>query len=199
MERSGQQPADPAPAQGAGGDDGETLPSLRPIVLAYETLKDPRDLAEVIHFSAGLGAEVHLLGKSLDPRHWKVLRKLRSWRPDLSGRPSGIHAKTYTDAAAWAQDVRARGFVIAGTVLEGGEAPWSGSLESAPAGAGASGIAVLFGEETHGLGQQARSLCDVLWTLPLGTGGRFYTIGQTTAMILGALKALERGGESSLT
>ena len=57
------------------------------IILAYDTLKDPCDRAEVLHLAAGFSAEVHLIGKSLDPRHWKVLRKLRSWRPELAGRP----------------------------------------------------------------------------------------------------------------
>ena len=151
------------------------------IILAYDTLKDPRDLAEVLHLAAGFSADVHLIGKSLDPRHWKVLRKLRSWRPELAGRPEEIRAERFAEVSAWAAAVRERGCEIAGTVVEGGTRPWAGS--------GDGSIAVLFGEETRGLTEEARILCDHRWTIPLGPGGRFYTVGQATAVVLGGAAA----------
>jgi hypothetical protein len=157
------------------------------LLLAYETLKDPRDLAEVIHLAAGFSAEVQLIGKAIDARHWKVSRKLRSWRPAILEGPEGIErvvTKRFEDVTAWASAARARGFAIVATVVEGGAAPRS----SLPGGR----LAVLFGEETAGLADGALALCDDRWTLPLGEGGKFYTVGQATALILGALLGTTR-------
>ena len=156
------------------------------LILAYDSLKDPRDLAEVLHLATGLGAEVHLIGGSLDPRHWKVLRKLRSWRPRLAEAPSEISAERFEDAGAWAEHAQRRGFELVAAVVEGGDAPWSRHL--------APKTAVLFGEETHGLSKESLALCSTRWTIPLGPGGRFYTIGQATALVLGA--ALARGSSA---
>ena len=165
------------------------------LVLAYDTLKDPRDLAEVIHLASGFGAELCLLGSSLEPTHWKVLRKLRSWRPDLTARPEAIARARFDGVRTWAEAMRARGLPIAGTVIQGGTAPWASRLLRAPRPAG---LAVLFGEETHGLAPESLGLCDELWTLPLGEGGKFYTVGQATAVIVGAtlvgLTTIARGG-----
>ena len=147
------------------------------LILAFDAIKDPRDLAEVLHLAAGFGAEVHLIGASISERHWKVLRKLRSWRPSLAGEPGRIAVTRWPAVAEWAQACRERGCRIAGTVLEGGSRPWSGAKHR--------DTAVLFGEESRGLKAQDRAACDELWTLPLGDGGRFYTVGQAAALILG--------------
>ncbi|MBI4600933.1 MAG: hypothetical protein HY721_03145 [Planctomycetes bacterium] len=155
------------------------------LVLAYDGLRDPRDLAEALHLAAGLGAEVQLIGRSLEAGHWKVRRKLRSWRPDLSEAPEQVAVARFPGFREWAAGARSRGLLIAGTVLSGGVIPWT-----SPEGAAMRDAAVLFGEETHGLGAEARRLCDVLWTIPLGPGGRFYTVGQATGLVLGARLAL---------
>ncbi|HVR73138.1 MAG TPA: TrmH family RNA methyltransferase [Planctomycetota bacterium] len=164
---------------------GPEAPQLaRGIILAYDAIRDPRDLAEVIHLAAGFGAEVHLIGRSIDPRHWKVVRKLRSWRPALAERPLEIEVKRFADVRSWSWEARSRGLEIAGTVLSGGGRPWTDSSErplSPP-------VSVLFGEETRGLSPEAVSACGALWTLPLA-GGTFYTLGQATALILGGAPA----------
>ena len=36
-------------------------------------------------------------------------------------------------------------------------------------------------------GEAIAVACDERWTLPLGPGGRFYTLGQATALILGRI------------
>ena len=150
------------------------------LILAYDTLKDPRDLAEVIHLAAGFGAEVELIGKSIEAAHPKVLRKLRSWRPHLAERSGEIRVRRFAHAGEWVEAARARGCYLAAALVDGGAAAWRGL----PVGARA---AVLFGEETRGLSREVAALCDARWTLPLGEGGRFYTIGQATALILGGL------------
>jgi tRNA G18 (ribose-2'-O)-methylase SpoU len=149
------------------------------IVLAYDTLKDPRDLAEVLHLAAGFGLEVHLLGKSLRPEHPKVLRKLRSWRPELADDPGRLAVKAFPDSVSWLAAAREEGLRIAATVIEGGTEPREAG--------GGGRIAVLFGEETRGLPRAIAVACDERWTLPLGPGGRFYTLGQATALILGRI------------
>lgn len=158
-----------------------STPAVPALVLAYKTLMDPRDLAEVLHLAAGFGARVHLVGKSLDPGHWKVLRKLKSWRPSLANEPERIEVELFDHVLAWAESVRSQNFMIAATVLEGGVRPWSDCKPNR--------FAVLFGEETHGLKPGEISLCDERWTLPLGTDGRFYTVGQATALVLGGWQA----------
>ena len=149
------------------------------LVLACDTIVDPRDLAEVIHLAAAFGLEVHLLGKSISPRHWKVLRKLESWRPELARNPDRIPAKVFPDTMAWACEMRASGFALVGMVVVAGSRP---APEAARGKA-----AILFGEETHGLSEDLLALCDHRWTLPLGPGGRFFTVGQATALILGSI------------
>jgi tRNA(Leu) C34 or U34 (ribose-2'-O)-methylase TrmL len=153
--------------------------STAPLILAYHALRDPRALAEVIHLAAGIGAETHLLGSSLAPDHPKVLRKLRSWRPPLAARPQEIRSRRFDDYRLWVEAMQAAGVSIAAAVVEGGGRPWS----STPPGR----LAVLFGEETHGIPRRLLAAADRRWTLPLGPGGRFYTIGQATALIVGGL------------
>jgi tRNA G18 (ribose-2'-O)-methylase SpoU len=111
------------------------------------------------------------------------LRKLRSWRPRLAEKPEEITVTRFGSVADWARSMRAEGFSIVGTAIEGGALPWStpGSSPGPP-------LAILFGEETKGLSKDALLHCDRLWTLPLGQGGRFYTLGQATAAILGGMK-----------
>lgn len=149
----------------------------RRLVLAFDAIKDPRDLAEVIHLAAGAGAEVHAIGASISPRHWKVLRKLRSWRPDLAGDADRIRVAQWPSLAAWARACTAQGLRVAGTVVCGGKPPWSGPP--------AARLAVVFGEESSGLRQADLAICDELWTLPMGEGGRFYTVGQSAALVVG--------------
>jgi len=152
-------------------------PSTTSIILACHTIKDPRDLAEVIHLAAGFDAAVHLLGKSLRPDHPKVLRKLRSWRPALAESPERIEARLFPDFDGWLGEIRGGGFSLVAAVVEGGVCPWSRPTRGK--------IAVLFGEETHGLPPEILAQCQHRWTIPLGPGGRFYTVGQAAALILG--------------
>lgn len=147
------------------------------LILALDAIKDPRDLAEVIHLAAGFAVEVHLIGDSISPRHWKVVRKLKSWRPDLAADPDRISARHWPTVQDWVKGCKQRGCRIVGTVLTNGARPWSTASHA--------DVALLLGEESHGLGPAARELCDELWTLPLGTGGKFYTVGQAAALLLG--------------
>jgi hypothetical protein len=169
----------------------DTVPP-RPLVLAYYALQDPRDLAEALHLAAAFGAEVHLIGASLRPDHPKVLWKLRSWRPALAERPDGMALRRFPDPAAWLAAVCGEGYRIAATVVPGDADP--SSARSTAIDSGATGerpahdtrpLAVLFGEETHGLPAELIRAADVLWSFPLGEGGRFFTVGQTTALVLG--------------
>ena len=63
--------------------------------IEYAPAEMIRNGAQVIHLATGFGAEVHLLGKSLEPTHGKVLRKLKSWRTDLAERPESIAARRF--------------------------------------------------------------------------------------------------------
>jgi tRNA G18 (ribose-2'-O)-methylase SpoU len=160
-------------------------------ILAYDTIKDPRDLAEVIHLAAGFGVEVHLIGKSLDPKNVKVSRRLRSWRRDPAADPCEFQARRFDDVFRWAETVRARGFETVALTVEGGVPPWSKVTMSGMPGlenrGPPAGLAFLLGEETHGLSRRELAVCDQRWSIPLGPGGRFYTLGQTTAILLGGL------------
>jgi tRNA G18 (ribose-2'-O)-methylase SpoU len=147
------------------------------IILACHTIKDPRDLAEVIHLAAGFDAAVHLLGNSLRPDHPKVLRKLKSWRPALAEHPEKIEAKLFAHFGDWLSEIRGGGFSMVAAVVEGGVRPWSWPSRGK--------LAVLLGEETHGLPPEILAECQHRWTIPLGPGGRFYTVGQAAAIILG--------------
>lgn len=159
--------------------------SSRPLLaLAYDTIKDPRDLAEALHLAAGFGAELHLLGRSLDPLHPKVLTKLRSWRPELEATLRFHSPARFEGVEPWARKMREAGRGVVATAASGGAAP------ALPRGGAA--LAVLIGEETHGLSARELRACDEVWTFPLGPGGRFYTIGQTTALLLGLFSTAER-------
>lgn len=157
--------------------------SPRALVLAYHALQDPRDLAEVLHLAAAFGAEVHLIGASLRADHPKVIRKLRSWRPGLAERPEGMAVRRFPDLEAWVAAVHGEGYRIAATVVPGPRAlPIVAGGGPSP---GARPLAVLFGEETHGLPAETVCAADEVWSFPLGEGGRFFTVGQTTALVLG--------------
>ena len=153
------------------------LTAMPRLILAYHALRDPRDLAEVLHLAAGHGAEVHLLGRSLAADHPKVLRKLRSWRPPFADDPATIPVRRFAGGVLWAEEMRRASTTIVAAVVDGGEPPWSAPPDDR--------LAVVFGEETHGVPATLLAAAARRWTSPLGPGGRFYTVGQATGLILG--------------
>lgn len=158
-------------------------------VLAFDTIKDPRDLAETLHLAAGFGAEVHLIGNSIEPTSYKVLRRLMSWRPELAQRPERLAARRFETVSSWAEAMKERDLEIIALAVEGGEPPWSLPRSFSRR------LAFLLGEETWGLSRSELACCGRRWSIPLGKGGRFYTLGQATALLLGGWLEWRKGME----
>jgi len=55
--------------------------------LLFDTIKDPRDLAEVLHLAIATGREVDITGKSIRHDHKKVAGIIGSWKPGFKDMP----------------------------------------------------------------------------------------------------------------
>ena len=51
----------------------------REIILLCDSLRDPRDLAQLIHLSLATNTKLELTGSSVAPTHPKVLNIINSW------------------------------------------------------------------------------------------------------------------------
>lgn len=127
-------------------------PDAAPFVLVLAGLQIPGNVGTLIRAAAAAGAGAVVVAGGVDPTNPKVVRS-------SAGALFGIDVVTVASPADALERLRAAGYRIAATVVEGGE-PYDVADLSAP-------VAVLLGSEAHGIDTATREAADLLVTIPM--------------------------------
>jgi hypothetical protein len=140
------------------------------IVLLFDSFRDPRDLAQMIHLGLAADIEIELTGSSLPKDHQKVVNIIDSWIPDFRNKQRLEHVQVHSDFEKRIKALKKQGYLIIGTSPNEGEDFFSTDLSKGK-------HVIVFGTETSGLSKEKMSLMDEVVKIPMKNKTRFYTIG----------------------
>lgn len=139
---------------------------LRRVVVLVE-IADPGNLGTLIRSAAALGWQVALIGGA-DPWNPKVLR---------SG--AGAHFAQVPVSVPGLSDISALGFTTVATIVAGGQLPDDIGTGSP--------LALLIGNEAHGLPAEMVSACDLTMTIPMTGKAQSLNAGASGAIAMYAV------------
>ncbi|VVB75352.1 tRNA (cytidine(34)-2'-O)-methyltransferase [uncultured archaeon] len=157
------------------------------LILLFDTLRDPRDLAEVIHLGLAFDIEIELTGNSIQPTHVKVINILDSWIHDFRDKPQLDHISIHSDFSKRITALKKQGYKIIGTSSTIAKAKPLSKYEF-----GKGKYVIVFGTETSGLSAEKQELMDEILSVPMKNKTRFFTV-RAVAPIL-AFEALRQKG-----
>jgi tRNA G18 (ribose-2'-O)-methylase SpoU len=145
--------------------------ALRSTIVVCPDVQDPANLGSILRSAAAFGCQAILLGRrSADPFSRRVLRV-------SMGSALGLPIVESRDLAADLTALSAGGFELVATVLDPAAEPlWQSRRESK--------LAVLFGSEGHGLGEEWLRLCRRRVTIPLRLGVDSLNVAVAAAVVL---------------
>ncbi len=145
--------------------------------LLFDTIKDPRDLAEVLHLSIATNRKVNITGNSIRHDHPKVVGIIDSWKP-------GFKEKPRLDNVSYAQDyfekivkLKEKGYKIIGTTPNSGPSLFETDLSKGKQ-------VIVFGTEVGGLSKEKMSVLDGIIRVPMQNKTRFYTLRTVVPIIV---------------
>lgn len=151
------------------------------LVLVFDCLRDPRDLAQIIHLSIATNTKIILTGNSLSQNHYKVINILKSWVPKFNEK--GFNEKSISktvliepDYFKCVEKLKKEGFVVFGTSSNTGKNLFSSSLSKGK-------HAIVFGTETSGLSKSKIAVLDGLLCVPMKNNTSFFTISVIAPVI----------------
>ena len=140
------------------------------LILLFDSLRDPRDLAQMIHLGLACDIEIELTGSSLHPTHQKVINIVDSWVDNFRDKPLLSHVSIHSDFEKRIKALKKQGYTIVGTSPNTGtsffESDFSGGKH-----------VIVFGTETTGLIKEKMSLMDKMVKIPMQNKTKFFTIG----------------------
>jgi len=159
---------------------------VRGLTLVLEQVHDPHNLAAILRSAEGLG---------LQDLH--VVEGPKGFRPSQAvtqGADKWIDVHRHESAAACAGQLRARGFRLFGSQLEG----QARSLQELPA---AEKLALVFGNEHAGLSEAFAGHCDGFFRIPMSGFSQSFNVsvavGITLATAMQNRRTLGLGGDLS--
>ena len=147
------------------------------VILLFDSLRDPRDVANVIHLGLAAGVRVELTGSSLAPTHPKVLNILTSWLAGFGGAPRLSHVKQSQDFFARVKALKKQGFVLVGTSSTAAAT----SIFESDLSKGKH--VIVFGTETSGLSAEKLAQMDLVVRVPMLNSTNFFTISAVAPLI----------------
>lgn len=128
------------------------VPEEAPFVLVLADLQIPGNVGTLIRAASAAGAGAVVVAGGVDPTNPKVVRS-------SAGAVFGIDVVTAPAPAAAIERLRADGYRIATTVVDGGE-PYDAADLAVP-------VAIVLGSEAHGVDAHAVEAADLLVTIPM--------------------------------
>jgi TrmH family RNA methyltransferase len=128
------------------------VPAEEPFVLVLADLQIPGNVGTLIRAASAAGAGAVVVAGGVDPTNPKVVRS-------SAGALFGIDVVTAASPAEAIDRLRADGYRIATTVVDGGESYDAADL--------ATPLAVVLGSEAHGVDDATRAAADLLVTIPM--------------------------------
>lgn len=145
------------------------------IILLFDSIRDPRDIAEVIHLGLAANINIEFTGSSLLPTHQKVLAIIDSWIPGFRANPKLKHFSFHEDFEKRILELRKKGFSIIGTSPHTGYSLFESNLSKGK-------HVIVFGTETSGLSGEKIRLMDEMLCVPMENGTKFFTIRSIAPM-----------------
>jgi hypothetical protein len=140
------------------------------IILLFDSLRDPRDMAQMIHLGIAAGVSIELTGSSIPINNPKVIGILDSWIPGFKKKPSFEHVSFHPEFGKRIGSLKKQGYTIIGTTSH----PGTKSLFSFDMSSGKH--AIVFGTETTGLNKDKQSLMDSMLAVKMISPTSFYTL-----------------------
>lgn len=140
------------------------------IILLFDSLRDPRDMAQMIHLGLAAGVSIELTGSSLPIAHPKVVGILDSWIPGFKKKPNFENVSFHPEFGKRIGSLKKQGYTIIGTSSH----PGTKSLFKADLSSGKH--AIVFGTETTGLNKDKQNLMDAMLSVPMSSPTSFFTI-----------------------
>lgn len=142
---------------------------LDKLILVFDCLKDPRDMANIIHLSLATNTKVILTGNSLPKNHYKVLKILNSWIPNISEKEIEKKVKNEMDFFKCIEKLKKNKYTIYGTSPNFGENFYKKDFRKLK-------HAIIFGTESSGLSKEKITKMEEIVQIPMKNNTRFYTI-----------------------
>jgi len=139
------------------------------LILLFDSIRDPRDIAEVIHLGLALDIGIEFTGSSLYPEHPKVVNIINSWIPGFIDNKKLSHVSIHHDFSKRINVLKKNGYSIIGTASNANK-----SLGSADFSKGKQ--VIVFGTESSGLSKEKIAQVDEMLCVPMKNGTSFFTI-----------------------
>ncbi len=146
------------------------------IILLFDSIRDPRDLAEMILLGIALGAGIELTGSSLPKDHYKVIKIINSWINGFREKPSLENVKTFPDFFKRIKTLKKQGYTIIGTSPSAKNSLYKTDLSKGR-------HVIVFGTETSGLSREKMSVLDGVISVPMKKPAEFFTIRAVAPLI----------------
>ncbi|MFH0970888.1 MAG: TrmH family RNA methyltransferase [Candidatus Diapherotrites archaeon] len=137
--------------------------------ILVDTIKDPRDMAEIIHLAIATNREVDVTGNSISHTHPKVLRQIDAWKPGFRKNPSvsNVHYEhNFFDRIKYLKSI---GYTIIGTSPHFGESLFHTNFAKG-------NQLIVFGTEVGGLSKEKMAVMEKIVNVPMLNQTRFYTL-----------------------
>ena len=135
-----------------------------------DSIRDPRDLAQLVHLSLATNTRLELTGSSISPNHPKVLNIISSWLPGFKDSPNLKLVRESADLFKRVKELKKKGFAVVGTSSHEGSNLFGANLSKGK-------HAIVFGTETSGLSEAKMRAMDVMLRVPMKNGAKFFTLG----------------------
>lgn len=146
------------------------------LILLFDAIRDPRDIAEVIHLGIAAGISIEFTGNSIPPENYKVLGILDSWILGFKEKPDFSGVKTYPDFFKRIKELKKLGYSIIGTSPLSKKSLFSSGLSNGK-------HAIIFGTETSGLSKEKLKAMDEVISIPMRAPAKFFTIRAAAPVI----------------
>jgi len=142
-----------------------------------DTIKDPRDLAELVHLSIATNRAVYITGKSIRHDHPKVSGIISSWFPDFKFSSPSIDINYTNDFFACVKSLKDAGYSVIGTSPNFGKSIFETDLSKGK-------HVVVFGTEVGGLSKAKIAALDSVVRVPMLNQTKFYTLHTVIPIIV---------------
>jgi hypothetical protein len=139
------------------------------VVLLFDSLRDPRDLAEMIHLGLAADLSIELTGSSLPPTHQKVINIVDSWIQDFRDNQELDHVLVHSDFTKRINALKKQGYKIVGTSPNVKKSLFETDFSTGK-------HVIVFGTETSGLSKEKMALMDEIVCVPMKNKTKFFTI-----------------------
>lgn len=155
---------------------------MEKLILIFDCLKDPRDMASMIHLALATNTKIIITGNSLPKNHYKVIKILNSWIPNITEEEINKKVRAEQDFFKCIEKLKKNKYTIYGTSPNFGTNFYKKNFTKG-------NHALVFGTESSGLSKQKIEKMEEMLQVPMKNNAKFYTITTITpAMTLEILR-----------